>query len=182
MKNMNVLKLTNGIVLVCTGIFFCTCNPCRNVDAHTVKEDLQIMIQNNTDSLIYISLFPPQDKLDGGIFYRFSDIGSGFHLTEFDLPPNSDDILFYSGTLDAKPYTLMSQLFDSIHISFPDRSNTIIRFTHETVTGYSENLFSPNSSWNFRIENDEMPTDCGPNPRKSYCYRFLISKDNMKSE
>jgi hypothetical protein len=147
-----------------------------------VLEELQILICNQTDSLIHINLFPHLDKLDNDIYYRCSDIGGGFHLTEFDLSPNRDDILFYYEVLDIKPHSLTSQLFDSIHISFPDSGNTIIRFTYESVTGYSENIFSENSTWSFRNEKYDLPDNCGPNPVSADCYRFVISKNKLISE
>ena len=54
-----------------------------------VREELQILIQNKTESSIQITLYPKAEYLSGGL-YRFSDTGSGCFNTEFSLPPNNE--------------------------------------------------------------------------------------------
>ena len=64
-------------------------------------------------------------------------------------------------------------MFDSIHISTKNKDN-VIRFTHETVTGYPENLFTENSTWDYKIIEWDAQTQFKRNPQKDHCYTFFI--------
>ena len=150
------------------------------------NENLQILIQNRTDSIIHITLYPKTEYLSAsGILYRLSDDGSsGSTETKFSLQPNygSDDwneVIFISRNLDAKPYTLVSKVFDSVYITLPSKDNFIIKFTPENVTGYSENIFSKNSTWNFETKYIIRPTQFRTMRGADYCYYFLILEDRI---
>jgi len=163
------------------GIFFfitCCCISCE----HPVREELQISIQNRTDSFISVRLYPKAEYLSG-TSYRFSDIGGGYTNVQFSLPPNNDErmewseIIFTTGDLNIKPYTLAAKVFDSIYISTENKDHTI-KFTHENVTGYSENLFSENSTWDYKTGLQDE-SDFRVRRVKVHCYTFLILDDKM---
>jgi hypothetical protein len=185
LRTMNRVIL--ACIIICAGIFFFTaCKRCGGTDTEIVQESLQVLIMNRMDSRIHVRLYPRND--DNG-FYHISDMGGGYNLNELTLLPNSDslyyrwdEVVFVTGNMNIEPYTLMSNVFDSIHISLTDKDSTIIRFTPENVTRYSENIFSENSTWKFRIIEYNLPTMCGLNPRKAYCYTFVISKDKIQTE
>jgi hypothetical protein len=166
------------------GIFFLMicCISCKE----KVRETLQILIQNETDSPIHVTLYPKGDI--GGLYPMCEGCG-GYKKTEFTLSPHDDrsyynweEVVFYTNDLNIEPYTLASKAFDSIHISLPDKDNVTIKFAHKNVTGYSENIFSENSSWDFRIVDDALPDMGGRNPQKYHSYSFQILEDLIISE
>ncbi len=148
-----------------------------------VVETLHILIQNKTDSSFHITLYP-KEAYQHEDLYLHSDIGGGYTETEFTLSPNSDgyydweEVLFVSNDLNIQPDALTSKVFDSIHISTVNKDK-IISFTPEDVIGYSENIFSGNSNWDYKEIEDEKPTMGGHNPQNYHCYTFLISEDNF---
>ena len=159
------------------GIFFltvCCCTSCKETN-----ESLEIIIQNETDSIIHVKLYPI--ITEAVTLYPGSDIGGGFMTTEFNLPAPNDPLyannrnLFSTGNLKIKPYTLALQVFDSIYIS---TANAIIKFTHEKVTGYSENIFSENSTWEFEVKEWTAEMFISKQHR-DYRYIFLILKDKV---
>ena len=117
-----------------------------------VDEYLYISIRNRTDSLVHITLYRKGDTT--GICYNPYALGGGCRSPKYNLPPYSDkcrpweEMIFSSLDLNIKPYTLALREFDSIYIRTAD--NQII-FTHEFVTGYSENIFSEDSTWDFEL-------------------------------
>ena len=141
------------------------------------SELLQIIIQNKTDSPIDITLFPKKDK---GVLYPVCDGCGGHKQTEYALEPNNearfDDGIFYSSDLNIKPYILASNAFDSILISSADN---VIIFTHDNVTGYSENIFSDNSTWDFEIVEWEGYAFTKFRERY-YQYIFVISNEKIE--
>lgn len=174
-------KMINRFIISIAGIIIaCCCISCKE----TVREELQILIQNETDSIVHVKLFPIKTAPETVTLYPVSDIGGGFANTEFDLPAlndrfyNNDRILFYTSDLNIEAYTLAAKVFDSIHISTRNKDIAIV-FTHEKVIGYSENIFSKNSTWEVIIVEQNEQTQFRKNPVKSYCYRFLILKDKM---
>jgi hypothetical protein len=151
-----------------------------------VHEELQILIQNDTDSLIHITLYS-KDAISG--LYPVCKGCGGHKTTKYTLSPHDnelsytwDEVIFLTDDLNMEPYTLVSMAFDSIHISLPDKDSVLIRFTPEKVTGYSENIFAENSTWNFRINEWNAQTQFSKNPQKDHCYSFLISKDKVITE
>jgi hypothetical protein len=132
------------------------------------SEELQLVIENKTDNIIDVNL-------GRGWVYPASDFG-GVHLeSEFNLSPNEPRTLYYSKDLKTKPHELAAKLFNVINIG--TNNNITITFTHNTVTGYSENIFSENSTWNLRMEEYSM---CHPNRRVTvHCYYFVISEENF---
>jgi len=138
-------------------------------------EQIETFIQNRTDAPIYITLFPKED-IDG--LYRPCERCSPHKNTEFNLNPNSyyrDGLLFYTEDLSIEPHTLISKIFDSIHIRMSD---AIIKFTHDTVMGYSENIFTENFTWIFRYE-DSGGLLFKKYRDQYYCYIFEILEEKI---
>jgi len=148
------------------------------------NENLQILIQNRTDSIIHITLHPKAEYLSGDFYRRSDDGSSGSTETKFSLQPNYgsndwNEVIFISRNLDAKPYALVSEVFDSIYITLPSKDNFIIKFTPENVIGYSENIFSENSTWDFEIKSIIRPTQFRTMRGAAHCYCFLILEDRI---
>jgi len=167
---MKTLK-NAGIIFL---IVFCfvACNRPTN--------SLQILIQNQTEDTIHVRVFPT-----GGFWGSYPMcFGCDRRLsTTFDLCPNTfgqfglgSRILFQSDDLRIKPYVLATQAFDSIHVHLAGR---ILRFTHETVTGYSENLFSENSTWEFKIEEQVYHFQLSSETHRFHTHTFIISDDKI---
>jgi hypothetical protein len=142
-------------------------------------ENLEIFIQNNTDSLIIVRLYPAGLSSSAKYYPICEECETKQESTEFALSTNKERILFSSGDLSVEPNTLVSMAFDSIYISSTNRNNVIIKFTPEHVTGYSENPFLQDSRWNFRIEEHDLQDMGGQNRHRYFIFRFLISKDKM---
>ena len=167
------MKTSKYIIFI--SMFF-LCISCKE----TVTESLLISIQNKTEDTIHIRLFP---KGDIGGLYPICFGCSGHKQTEFTSRPlrntyyNWADVIFTTDDLRIKPYILASRAFDSIRISLKD--TVILKFTHDGVTGYSENIFSENSTWYFEIVEDERPTFLYRNPVRYYSYTFVILEDKV---
>ena len=173
------MNRTISVNLACIGILFLIALCCISCDCkETVNESLEIFIKNRTDSLIHVRLYPKGKPTL--TFYPMCE-GCGGHLTTgFDLRQNNERVLFKSGDLNIEPYALAAKSFDSIHIVL--KNNVILKFTIETVTGYSENIFTENSTWDFRIEEGKRPTQLCGNPFRDYRYSFIISEDKVLIE
>lgn len=52
-----------------------------------------------------------------------------------------------------------------------------MKFSIDTVIGYSENLFDSISSWNYEIKDYDEPDNFNQNPVESHDYSFIISVD-----
>jgi len=174
-------------------INFC-CISCKK-EIETI-ERLEILIENRTDSILYISLFP-NEKFKKGNLYPSCEGCGGHSLTKFSLKPATshiiktennqdtlvyrydDKVLFKTHDLDIEPYFLASYVFDSIYISIANENNVIVKLTKENVTGYVENIFSENSTWDFRIYEWNMNMQFTYKKIKSHQYKFLILEDKI---
>jgi len=149
----------------------------------TLKEEdiSQIMIRNGMDVSIDVSLYPKKKYLnEDGIQYIVQDVGA-YAPTKFSLSSSQNAILFTYSNSDIKPYMMVTNVFDSIIISFKDK-NESLRFTHNDVTGYSENLFSDNSNWNSEIIKACKPPNFINKCSKGNIHYFDISEDKMRIE
>ncbi|MCL2027749.1 MAG: hypothetical protein FWG79_04585 [Bacteroidales bacterium] len=177
MKKILKLTMLSAVFLMLAGVFFLIA--CKE----DVKEELQISIQNRTDDVIHVTLFPNEKYLIfPGVFIP-SDAGGtgGGRDTEFILDPNDldgidwNELIFRSLDLNIRPHMLAIKAFDSIFIS---TANMVIKFTHENVAGYSENIFSENSIWQFVVRKLDMSTSIARTV-KAHQYIFLISEDKI---
>jgi len=152
-------------------LVFISCNRRVNETAH-------IHIQNKTESAINVTLYP------NAKFREVSFLGGPIRPTNFNVYPDFDGTYFWSnvilvsGDLNMKPYELVKTVFDSIRIVTQNEAHTI-RFTHESATGYSENIFSKNSTWTFQIIHDNLHTMMASNPQKYHVHTFVISENNF---
>ena len=73
--------------------------------------------------------------------------------------------------------TLAAKVFDSIHICLAD-TDRLIKFTHENVIGYSKNIFSENSTWDYKIVKYDI-SDFRARFVNAHLYRFLILEDKV---
>ena len=152
---------------------------CTSCFKEIVNERVDILIHNRTDSLIHVTLYPKRTASTTPDLYLMCDDGCGYQQTKFYLPSNNQKILFRSNDLSVEPYTLAAKAFDSIYIS---STNILIKFLHEDVTTYSENIFSENSTWNFSIEEYHARTQFTKIITWAHTYRFLILKEKIVIE
>jgi hypothetical protein len=149
------------------------------------NEYLQIAIRNKTDSDIRITVFPKQVAPTAPNLYPIDGKEGGGHKpTQFVLSPNDgsdevawDEVVRITDDLNITPFRLTLNTFDSIHITFLSESSVTIKFTHENVTGYSENIFSEESTWNSQVMEEDRYE--GGGVAKSHRYTFVISKDKL---
>ena len=137
---------------------------------------MQILIKNETNSILTIKLFPKSEYMSGGL-YDFSEIGGGYRKTEFQLDIDSEIELYISGDLSKKPNSITTEVFDSIFVITSGVNKTEIKFTPDTVIGYSENLYDDNSKWIYELRKFNLQTSFKRNPVESHDYIFAISED-----
>jgi hypothetical protein len=167
MKTKNIL-----IILFFAGIVFTACV--------RTSELMTIHIQNDTDSPIHVRLFPKEKYLYDSNRYNSREGSENiFAENEFLLGFEGNRRLFLSFDLTVEPYTLVKNVFDSIYISTESKDHVIIKFTHDTAIGYSENIFTENSIWNLRIEEIDLGMNGSTKRNIYYHYTFLIEKDNL---
>jgi len=178
-KIITIFKIYTMKNILIWFIFLLVCFSCKEKPYET----LQILVQNRTETFLYITLYPKTEYLAGSLYHN-SDESGGYTNTEYTLSPNIEgysdwsEVLFVTGNLDIEPYQLAKTVFDSIYISNEDKGYTL-RFTHDNVTGYQDNLFSESSTWDYEMLEDELPTMFRHNPQIYYCYRFIISEDKI---
>jgi len=172
-------KMMSIFIICILGISFLIAY-CISCESHK-SEELEILIQNRTDSLIHIILYP---KVKTGGLYPICDGCGGHKETEYSLNPNVDEsclwgeVVFTSSDLSIKPHILATKGFDSIYISTRNKDNVIIKFTPENVTGYSENIFAENSIWDYKIWGRDQ-SDSRVSIVNAHCYIFPILKDEI---
>lgn len=171
-----------GLAIICVSMFFLA--SCKK----KVREELQILIQNKTDTHMEVTLFPVVETTPT-VYPVCKGCGANMN-SKFILPPHDgsetiycdcERMVFSTNDLNIEPYALVRAAFDSIRICLPDKDSVIIRFTPEKVTGYSENIFAENAAWDFRIVEYNLYTSV-KNYHKDYCYGFIISEDNITIE
>lgn len=140
---------------------------------------VQILLKNSTDNTLFVKLFP-KEEFELGNLYSFSSIGSGYRETTFSMEPGMEQDLFISDDLDVKPYDLVSQVFDSIHMALLDLNNPEFKFSVNKVIGYPENMYLDNSSWNYEKQDYSEPTMFHITIIHSNNYTFKISPVEKK--
>ncbi|MDR0436831.1 MAG: hypothetical protein LBH22_00865 [Bacteroidales bacterium] len=164
------------------GILFLIAAICIYISCEKTKggESLRITIENKTDSIIHVKLEPK--KLEGYNLYAPIDWQGGpYYLTEFDLLPGSNQMLFRTSDINVEPYELASRAFYNISIYSVDRKTLFIKFSQNNIAlGYSEDIFTNNSTWNYELEHScpKPPRTC-KNPGKIHSYTFSILEDKI---
>ena len=165
--------------LIYIGIIFTISVRCTSYN-ETIHETLEIFILNGTDNTFNITLFPKKELLAAGSsLYSMCEGCSGYKSTKFELLPKNQRFLFYTDSLNTKPYKLASIAFDSIHISLINNDKVTIKFAHEDARGYSENIFSEYSTWDFVIAEDNWQMQFNRNALKFYRYTFAIFENKI---
>lgn len=158
-----------------TLFFVCLLISCKS----KTEYQQQVLIKNETTSTFTIKLFPKSEYLLANS-YSFSSVGNGYRDTEFELQSQFEQELYVMDELDEEPTTIIKQVFDSIHVIFPDPSLGKIRFSSHKVDGYSENLYENDSLWDNQVRNLDFATNFRSNPVESNDYIFIISEDKYR--
>lgn len=168
---MNAI-VTKIIFIGLVGISFFTASCVKKVG-----ERLEISIQNRTDSVIRVTLYPKVIyHTDSHPYYPTCEEGCGQLSPEFNL--SHHEAIFSTGDLSIKPYALASKAFDSIYIRVESKDVTI-KFTPESVAGYSENIFSDSSTWDFKTYVWELQNSLGRKETTMHAYTFSILEDKI---
>lgn len=138
---------------------------------------LRILIKNETDTNLKLSLFPKAEYMNGSLYY-FSEIGNGFRHTDFEIAPDVEQDLYTTSDLKILPNELVEKVFNSIQISPINGNEIVLKFSPETVVGDSENLYKETSVWTYELRNFDFPTMLSSHPVESHDYIFVISKDH----
>jgi len=154
------------------GILFFTAVCCISCKEE-VYETLNIVIQNRTDSTVHVTLYPKRLHENGLYFYWEGN--KSLKNPKFNIRSWGEEHIFVTRDLTLKPYELALREFDSIYIR---TAYNLIIFTPENVTGYAENIFSEDSTWDFEIYEDDLLKSS----YKYYIenrYTFRILKDKI---
>jgi hypothetical protein len=179
MKNLQTILIVVFPLILSTGFTSCKKEP--------KGEYLSIEIESRLDNDLRVTVFPKETKPGNPGLYP-AGVGGGFSATEFfmHLGYTQDNVTFPSETiyktddLNLAPFKLALNIFDSIHIALKNEDRVIIKFTHEGVIGYSENIFSEKSAWYTDTWTGSLYTDeekGSPNR-----YTFVISKDKITTK
>lgn len=163
------MKKTAFLILMCFLLTSC----------ESSYDQVQILLKNNYNKEMYVTLYPKKEFTQGNL-YSFSSIGSGYRETTFSIEPGIEQDLYTTDDLGVKPYVLVSMAFDSIHIALMDLSNPEIKFSADKVIGYSENLYSENSSWINEKQNYHEPAMFHRTTIHSRNYTYNISSSKKK--
>ena len=152
MESTNSKK--NLVIMLFAAAFLCA--SCKE----KTSETLLIFIQNRTDSAVHVTLYPKSLLGKNGLYNKWEGFG-GVKSNEYILfsfydsvhSSRGDEMIFAARDLTLKPYELALREFDSIYIR---TAYNLIIFTPENVTGYAENIFSENSTWDFEIYEDDL--------------------------
>ena len=138
---------------------------------------LRILIKNETDTNLKVSLFPKAEYMNGSLYY-FSENGKGFRHTDFEIAPDLEEDLYTTSDLKILPNELVEKVFNSIQISPINGNEIALKFSPEAVVGYTENLYKATSGWIYELRNFDLPTMGSRHPVESHDYIFVISKDH----
>ena len=149
----------------------CYCISCTKES----KNSSRILIQNRTNNTIRVIMYSKSSCYYGGN-------ESCYHSDVEQLSNKSgsvewSEVKYVTRDLDIVPHTIVSDKYDSIYII---TSDNIIIFTHDKVTGYSENIFDENSTWDFKMEvNDKIPAYRWQEPNMYHKHIFLILEEKI---
>ena len=149
-----------------------------------MDESLVIRIENKTDAVLYFVLEPhEQSASTPNTLYRVSDIGGQYLEREFELSSfndfNKSRMLFNTTDLTIEPHVLVSKIFNGIRIYSADQKTQLINFTRDTVVGYSENIFTISSTWNYEVVESDRVTQTRRNSARYHVYTFSILENKI---
>lgn len=138
---------------------------------------LRILIKNETDTNLKLSLLPKVEYLNGNL-YDFSEIGGGYRNTTFEIASGLEQELYITSDLKILPNSLVEKVFKSIQINTSNGNEIELKFSPDTVIGYTENLYKVTSDWIYEIRDFDLQTQFSRNPVESHDYIFVISQSN----
>jgi len=139
--------------------------------------EMRILIKNETDTSIKLSLFPKVEYQYGSL-YDFSEIGGGYRNTTFEIAPGIEQEFYITSDLKISPSGLAEKVFSSIQISPLNGDDKALEFSQDTVVGYNENLYKESSAWIYEVRNFDSQTQFSNHPVESHDYIFAISQDH----
>jgi len=153
-----------AVILVLFAVF----TSCEEEVTHV----MQLLIKNDTKSEMTIHLYPKQEEIYGTMY---KDDLWHYRDTVIQLSSGSD-ITIYTTNEQIKPNELAAQVFDSIDIVSSNQNVTTLKFSPDTVIGYSENLFESNSYWTYETSRENLQVMFRSNPTQYHDYTFRISE------
>lgn len=142
-----------------------------------INYQLRILIKNETETNLKLTLFPKAEYLNGNL-YDFSQIGSGYRNTTFEITPGLEQELYITSDLKILPNSLVEKVFESIQINTSNGTDIELKFSPETVIGYNESLYKVTSDWIYEIRDFDLQTQLSSHPVESHDYIFVISQSN----
>lgn len=149
-------------------MFFCvSCN-----DTTTYKT--QISFKNNLSNTITVQLFPKKE-FSSFDMYRYEN--GSYRLNKFQILSGEDYDIISKPKKGQTPIELINERFDSLEIY----TNTkVLKFKAQKVENYKSNLFEDLSSWNYKKNEREFPTQFKRNTVIFDDYYFNV--DSLKIE
>jgi hypothetical protein len=109
-------------------------------------------IGNLSSDSLNIELYPKSDYKESTSSYYYANIGNTAALfpTQFILENNSRPYsIIISNDINAKPLSLLNEVFDSVLVTpFTDKS-VIIKFNQDTCFNYDLNPFIDSEIWTY---------------------------------
>lgn len=141
------------------------------------RYQMRIIIRNETDNNLSLSLLPKANYIvNGG--YDYSEISGGYRHLTFEITPGNEQELYVTSDLKIQPNNLALQVFTGIQVSTLNREINDLKFSPDTVIGYSENLYKETSNWIYEIRDFDLNTQFSSKPVESHDYTFVISLDH----
>lgn len=163
------MKLKRNLLLLILSITVFACNK--------PSPQMVIQIRNSTTDSLNVNLFPRQDLSKNEICYKSSEIDGGYSPKNFTLYPNESNYIYISKNISIKPGELMKEVFDSVFIESVIKSNHQIKFYHDSIAGYSENMFSSESNWAYEFNEIYLESFFHRPPVESDEYTFQIKSE-----
>ena len=136
---------------------------------------MELWIKNDSHNELTVELFPKNEYVINYNLYRSSDHKNSLRsLRRFKVLTKRDEALFSSVNLDQMPYDLIDKIFDSIFLNI---NETTLKFSREKVIGYSENLFTDDSNWEYEVRYHDH---IGWNSAESHVFSFVITEAKLK--
>lgn len=165
------MKTTKNFILFCTVILLISCKG-------EVQKQTRILLKNDSGSEIEVTVFPKADYRYDNELYEYTSWET-CHDVKYTLSSGYEEDLFTTENLSLSPTEIANMVFDSIYIKILGQNEIILKFRTDSVTNYSENLFSVSYIWEY-IRNDyNEPTMFKKNPIESDDYYFKLIVTNI---
>ena len=166
--------MKKSFIILVALIVFCGC------EQPETKYYMDLVLQNNTENSVAVELFPNgkyKVKFSDDMYYADDVLNTC--LTKFIIVVNSNNKIFESRDISQQPCDLLSSVFDSILISIDNENQHFIKFSKDTVIGYSENIFTEETIWKHNVEYDRLQLQLTAIPVEIHQFTFDISDDKF---